>query len=209
MAMLTKINIAGEKIGEIEAPELLSSAEYKPELAHAVYVAIMAAKRGGNASTLTKGEVKATGAKPWRQKGTGRARAGYKASPVWRGGGVVFGPKPRSYRKKINKRDKRTAFYGLLAEIIRENKLSVIENWDLENPKTKTIAALKNKLESRKLLCVGDPKDINARLSARNVPQTSFIDAGSLNVIDLADCTEVVISEAGLKLLASRSETTN
>ena len=207
MAMLTKINIAGEKIGEVEAPEQLCAAPYKPELAHAVYVAIMAARRGGNASTLTKGEVKATGAKPWRQKGTGRARAGYKASPVWRGGGVVFGPKPRSYRKKVNKRDKRAAFYGLLAEIIRENKLSVIESWDLEAPKTKTIAALKNKLESRKLLCVGNPKDINARLSARNVPETLFVDAGSLNVIDLADCTEIIISEEGLSLLASRCET--
>ena len=207
--MLPKINITGEKIGEIEAPEQLCAAEYKPELAHAVYVAIMAAKRGGNASTLTKGEVKATGAKPWRQKGTGRARAGYKASPVWRGGGVVFGPKPRSYRKKVNKRDKRLAFYGLLAEIIRENKLSVIDNWDMEKPHTKTVAALKEKLGTRKLLCVGDAKDLNARLSAGNVPFVSFINAGSLNVIDLADCTEMVISESGLELLASRCEMKN
>lgn len=206
MAILTKINIAGENVGEVEVAESLCTAPYKPELAHAVYVAIMAAGRSGNACTKTKAEVKASGSKPWRQKGTGRARAGYKTSPVWRGGGVAFGPKPRSYDKKINKRDKKIAFYGILAEIIRENKISVIENWDLEAPKTKVIAALKNKLGSRKLLCIGDPKDMNARLSARNVPSTSFVEAGSLNVIDLADSTEVIISESGLKLLESRCE---
>ncbi|RLD10758.1 MAG: 50S ribosomal protein L4 [Chlamydiae bacterium] len=206
MAILTKINIAGENIGEVEVAESLCSATYKPELAHAVYVAIMASQRSGNACTKTKGEVKASGSKPWRQKGTGRARAGYKASPVWRGGGVVFGPKPRSYDKKVNKRDKKAAFYGILAEIIRENKISVIENWDLEVPKTKVIAALKDKLGSRKLLCIGEVKDISARLSARNVPATTFVEAGSLNVIDLADSTEVIISESGLKLLESRCE---
>lgn len=206
MAILTKINIAGENIGEVEVAESLCIAPYKPELAHAVYVAIMASRRSGNACTKTKGEVKATGAKPWRQKGTGRARAGYRSSPIWRGGGVVFGPKPRSYDKKVNKRDKKTAFYGILAEIIRENKISVIENWDLEAPRAKIIAALKEKTGSRKLLCVGDTKDINARLSARNIPATSFVEAGSLNVIDLADSTEVIISESGLKLLESRCE---
>ena len=209
MAKLTKINIAGENIGEFEVAESLCTAPYKPELAHAVYVAIMASIRSGNASTKTKGEVKATGSKPWRQKGTGRARAGYRASPIWRGGGVVFGPKPRSYDKKVNKRDKKAAFYGILAEIIREDKISVIENWKLEAPKAKVIAALKNKLGTRKLLCVGGTQDINAVLSARNIPGTSFVEAGSLNVIDLADCTGMVISESGLEFLASRCESKN
>ena len=206
MATLTKINLAGEETGEIEIADSLLSSPYNPELAHAAAVAQLAARRSGTASTLTKGEVKATGSKPWRQKGTGRARAGYRASPIWRGGGVVFGPKPRDYGKKVSRRDRKAAFFGVLAEKLRENKVRVLETWELETPKTKIIALLKKNLGSRKLLCVGDAKDLNARLASRNVADTSFVDGGSLNVLDLITHDDVILSETALRALENRCE---
>lgn len=206
MATLTKINISGEKVGEIEISDQLVTAPYLPQLAHSVAVAIKNAQRGGNASTKTKGEVKATGSKPWRQKGTGRARAGYRSSPIWRGGGVAFGPKPRSYNNKVNKNDKKVVFLGVLAEKIRDDKVSVIENWNIETHKTKIFASLKQKLDSRKLLCIGDAQDSNARLSAGNVADLVFVDAGSLNIINLMTCSDVIISEMALRTLETRYE---
>src|SRR5256885_5732153 len=112
---------------------------------HDAVVAMRAARRSGSANTKTKAEVNLSGAKPWRQKGTGRARAGYKSSPIWRGGGVVFGPKPRDYSKKISKSVRRLAFRKALSERISEGDVLTIEKFTLESPKTKAVVGFVDK----------------------------------------------------------------
>ena len=204
MAKIDKINLTGESVGQIEVDNKLAEFKCAENLVHACVVAYLASQRGGNASTLTKGEVKATGAKPWRQKGTGRARAGYRSSPIWRGGGVAFGPKPHSYDKKVNKKVKRKAFYGSLADRIREGKVRIIDNWDIDKPQTKIISGLKKNLSVRKLLCIGINNDLNAALSARNIPDVYFADVGSVNVYELVNNSDIIISEAAWNVLWER-----
>ncbi len=204
MATIDKINLAGESVGQVEVDDKLAEFKCAENLVHACVVAYLAAKRGGNASTLTKGEVTATGAKPWRQKGTGRARAGYRSSPIWRGGGVAFGPKPHSYDKKVNKKVKRKAFYGSFADRIREGKVRIIDNWDIDKPKTKVISDLKKNLSARKLFCIGINENLNAALSARNIPDVNFADVGSVNVYEFVNNSDIVISEAAWKILLGR-----
>ena len=204
MATVDKINLAGESLGTVTVPQALAEMPCNKDIVHSCVVALQANRRQGNASTLTKGEVDKTGRKPWAQKHTGRARAGYFASPVWRGGGVVFGPKPRSYRQKVNDRTRRAAFFGTLAERIREGAVRVIDTWDVAAPKTKPFAALRGALKLRKMLCVGMPDNRNALLSARNVAGLSFMEAASLNVLDLATHNGLVISAAAWQALEER-----
>jgi len=204
MATLTKINLSGESVGEVELSDALAAYPCNAELAHACVVAQLASRRSGTASTLTKGEVKGSGAKPWRQKGTGRARAGYRSSPIWRGGGVVFGPKPRSYGKRVSKRNRRTAFFGVLADKVRQGQVRVIDGWEMEAPRTKTIVALKNALDTGKLLCVCAADSRNACLSARNVPDVSFMEVGSVSIHDILYHTDLLISEPALRILEKR-----
>ena len=204
MATIDKINIAGETIGQVEVIDKLAEFECSENLVHACIVSYLAAQRGGNASTLTKGEVKGTGAKPWNQKGTGRARAGYKGSPVWRSGGVAFGPKPHGYDKKVNKKVKRKAFYGCLADRIREGKVRIIENWDMDKPKTKIVADLKKSISARKLFCIGINNNLNATVSARNIPNVNFVDIGSVNVYEFVNNSDIIISAAAWNILLER-----
>ena len=204
MASLDKINILGEKIGSCEIPEDLQSFPCSEHLVHASILAQLANRRQGTACTKTKGEVKCSGAKPWRQKGTGRARAGYASSPIWRGGGVVFGPKPRSYAQKTNRKSRRKAMFGVIASKIRDGRVRAIEDWAIDAPKTKIFVGLKETLEVRKLLCIGLVENKNAYLSARNITNVQFLDIDSINVYDLVNATDLVISEAALKVIEER-----
>ena len=207
MASVDKINLAGETIGKHEIPEDMSAFSCADGLIHSCIVAHLANRRQGTASTLTKAEVRKSGKKPWRQKGTGQARAGYISSPIWRGGGVAFGPKPRSYHQKVNRKSRRKALLGILAGKLRDKKVRVIDAWAMETPRTKTIAGLKTTLAARKLVCVGTLDDRNAYLSARNATNTLFLDVDSLNVYDLLNATQVVISEAALSVVEERFQT--
>lgn len=207
MASLEKINLAGEKIGTCDIADELHSYPCSDVLVHACVVAHLANRRQGTASTKTKAEVKHTGSKPWRQKGTGRARAGYTSSPIWRGGGVVFGPKPRSYHQKVNRKMRRKALFGVIAAKMRDGKVRVIDEWTMDVPRTKTIAALKNTLNIRKMLCIGTLENRNAYLSARNLNNVLFLDVDSINIYDLANATELVVSEAALNVIEERFRT--
>lgn len=204
MASLDKINFAGEKTGTVEVNEALITFPYNPGLVHDCVVAQLANKRQGNASTLTKAEVDLTKKKPFRQKGTGNARAGYFASPVRRGGGIAHGPHPRSYEQKINKKQRRIALYGTIAEMMRNGEVSVVADWNFEKPQTKVMAGLKKGLSSRKLMLVGQPCDQFACLSTRNIENALFVITDRVNVYDLVNSTQVVISEAALKVLEDR-----
>src|SRR5438309_11416269 len=137
---------------------------------HEVVVAIRAARRSGSANTKTKAEVDLSGAKPWRQKGTGRARAGYKSSPIWRGGGVVFGPKPRDYSKKISKSVRRLAFQKALSERIKAGDVLTVDKFVVPELKTKSfVTLLKKQTDARKVLLVSDAFDQNTLKSGRNI----------------------------------------
>jgi large subunit ribosomal protein L4 len=174
---------------------------------HDVVVAMRAARRSGSANTKTKAEVDLSGAKPWRQKGTGRARAGYKSSPIWRGGGVVFGPKPRDYSKKVSKTVRRLAFRKALSERINAGDVLTIDKVAMDEIKTKSFMSLVNKAtDARKVLVISDSFDDNTYKSARNVKKAQLATATDVNTEQLLAFDKILITPGALEKLAERTQ---
>lgn len=172
---------------------------------HEVIVAMRAARRSGSANTKTKAEVNLSGAKPWRQKGTGRARAGYKSSPVWRGGGVVFGPKPRDYSKKISKTVRRLAFQKALSERINAGDVLTIDAFRVSQLKTKAfVSLLQKQTDAKKVLIVSDSFDENTYRAARNVKPVLLATASDVNTEQLLAFDKILVTDAALEQLAGR-----
>src|SRR6266446_685614 len=172
---------------------------------HDVVVAMRAARRSGSANTKTKAEVDLSGAKPWRQKGTGRARAGYKSSPIWRGGGVVFGPKPRDYSKKISKSVRRLAFHKALSERIKAGDVLAIDKFVVPELKTKSfVALLKKQTDARKILLISDAFDQTTVKSGRNVKPVTLTTASDVNTEQLLAFEKILVTEKALEKLAER-----
>jgi large subunit ribosomal protein L4 len=173
---------------------------------HDVVVAMRAARRSGSANTKTKADVNLSGAKPWRQKGTGRARAGYKSSPVWRGGGVVFGPKPRDYSKKVSKTVRRLAFQKALTERINAGDVLTIDALSVKEPKTKAFVSLiKGHTDAKKVLLISDSFDENFSRSARNVKPVLLATAGDVNTEQLLAFDKIIVTDGALAQLAERT----
>lgn len=173
---------------------------------HETVVAMRAARRSGSANTKTKAEVALSGAKPWRQKGTGRARAGYKSSPIWRGGGVVFGPKPRDYSKKVSKTVRRLAFQKALSARISAGDVLTVDGFAVKELKTKAfVDLLKKQTDARKVLVVSDAFDENTYKSARNVKPVLLTTASDLNAEQLLAFDKILITSAALEKLAERT----
>jgi large subunit ribosomal protein L4 len=173
---------------------------------HDVVVAIRAARRSGTANTKTKAEVDLSGAKPWRQKGTGRARAGYKSSPIWRGGGVVFGPKPRDYSKKVSKSVRRLAFQKALSERISAGDVLTVDKFVVPEFKTKSfVDLLRKQTDAGKVLIVSDSFDEKTFKSARNVKSARLATAADVNTEQLLAFEKILVTQAGLDKLAERS----
>ena len=173
---------------------------------HDAVVAMRAARRSGSANTKSKADVNLSGAKPWRQKGTGRARAGYKSSPIWRGGGVVFGPKPRDYSKKVPKSVRRLAFQKALSERINSGDVLMIDAFALKDIKTKSFVQLvKKQTDARKVLIVSDAFDENTYKSARNVKPVKLATASDVNTEQLLAFEKILVTEKGLEKLAERT----
>jgi large subunit ribosomal protein L4 len=173
---------------------------------HDVVVAMRAARRSGSANTKTKAEVDLSGAKPWRQKGTGRARAGYKSSPIWRGGGVVFGPKPRDYSKKISKSLRRLAFRKALSERITAGDVLTIDKFVVRELKTKLFVDLvREQTDAEKVLIVSDSFDENTFKSARNVKPVKLATASDVNTEQLLAFQKILVTEKALEQLAERT----
>jgi large subunit ribosomal protein L4 len=172
---------------------------------HEVVVAMRAARRSGSANTKSKAEVDLSGAKPWRQKGTGRARAGYKSSPIWRGGGVVFGPKPRDYSKKISKSMRRLAFQKALSERIKDGDVLTIDKFAVSEIKTKAFVDLVRKqTDAQKVLLIGDSFDEKTYISARNVKPVKLATARDVNPEQLLAFEKILVTQKGLEQLAER-----
>jgi large subunit ribosomal protein L4 len=175
------------------------------QVVHDVCVAYRANRRSGTANTKTKAEVNLSGAKPWRQKGTGRARAGYKSSPVWVGGGVVFGPKPRDYSKKLTKQTKRIALRKALSERIKSGDVFVVENFAVSEPKTKLfVKAVQAITPEVKTLIVSATFDESTYRAARNVQPTMLMTASEVNAEHLLLYKKVVVTNDALAQIADR-----
>ncbi len=173
---------------------------------HDVVVAMRAARRSGTASTKTKATVNLSGAKPWRQKGTGRARAGYKSSPIWRGGGVVFGPKPRDYSKKVSKSTRRLAFKKALSERIKAGDVLMIDKFVVPEIKTKSfMSILKKATDAQKVLLISDSFDENTSRSARNVKSVRLATASDVNTEQLLAFHKILVTQKALEKLAERT----
>ncbi len=170
-----------------------------------VIVAINANNRQGTHSTKTRGEVRGGGKKPWRQKGTGRARAGSSRSPLWGGGGVVFGPKPRDYSKKINAKVRQLAFSRALFDRATAGEVAVIEAFDVNAKKTKQISTLVGRIAPKgRVLLVDAPFSMETARASRNIERVALQEAARLNTLDLAQYSKIIVSTKALEAIIAR-----
>ena len=195
-------DIKGKKVSDIELADSVFGIEPNENIVHAVLVNYLANQRQGTQSTKTRAEVRGGGRKPWRQKGTGRARQGSIRAPQWIKGGIALGPKPRSYRYTVNKKEKRLAIRSVLSSKVLENKLTVVDKLELAEIKTKSMVnALNNlKLEGKTLVILSE-KNLNVQASTRNIEGAKAILANTINVYDLLRYTNLVLTLDTVKKL--------
>jgi large subunit ribosomal protein L4 len=192
-------NLANQSVGETEVPDEVFNYPYKEHLIHEVVVAVRAAQRAGTHKTKPRSEVAGSGRKLWRQKGTGRARVGSRRTPLWRGGGTVHGPQPRSYEKKISAREKRNALKSALSRKVAEDQILVLDSLELESLKTQGLTnALSGLGVEGKALLVDRFDNRNLALAARNNPKLKTVDALGVNVYDVVDRPFLVLSQEAL-----------
>jgi len=195
----------GKDQGELEVKFKLVDDGKGTQAVHDTVVAYNAAQRMGTASTKTMGDVAGSGKKPWRQKGTGRARAGSFASPLWRGGGVVFGPKPRDFGKKVSRKTKHLALRKALSERLKAGDVIVVDELKLESPKTKDFVGVLSALElSGSALIVAQGTDKNLALASRNVPNVAVATSESLNTYDVLRPDKLVFTRGAFEQVESR-----
>ena len=206
MASLKIVDMTGADMGAVEASDDVFAAEANETLVHDVVVALQNAKRQGTHKTKTRHEIRGGGTKPFRQKGTGRARQGSSREPQMRGGGTVFGPQPRSYRQKVTARAKRHALRCALSARVRGERLSVLRGLSVSAPKTKPVAEMLEKIspEGRKTLLVTAAQDDNLLLSGRNIARLRLCTAADLNVLDVLGAMRIVLDEDAVKTLEER-----
>lgn len=199
MASLPVLTASGSKKGSVELSDALFAAPVRPALIHQAATAQLAGRRVGTADTQTRADVRGGGRKPWRQKGTGRARQGSRSAPHWRGGGVVFGPHPRDYGIKLNAKVRRSALRGVLSAKQAEGALRVVEGFGLDEIKTRAMAERLEawKAEGRVLLVLAARDEVVER-SAANLRQVRIILADSLNVVDLLEADTIVFTRDGV-----------
>jgi len=204
MAVCDVVNTSADKVGEIEVSDLLFGVEVNPGVLHEVVCMQRANRRSGNASTKTRGEVRGGGAKPWRQKGTGRARAGTKNSPIWRGGGVTFGPKPRDYSYKLPKKVRRLALRMALSARMDEGSLVIVDQFNMEAPKTSEFVGIMKNFDFSNCLVVTDAANANVQLSARNAVGYKVLPVAGLNVYDILKYPKLMLMQSSLEQLEAR-----
>lgn len=204
MSTVNIVNTKNESVGELELSDAVFNREVKDHILHEVVRMQRAARRSGNASTKTRVEVRGGGRKPWRQKGTGRARAGTRNSPLWRGGGVTFGPKPRDYSFKVNRKVKKQAVSMALSARFQEGNLIVLDDFILERIKTKDFIGVMDVLDvDNGLIVVDDAKD-NLMKSSRNVYGYKVMSSEGLNVYDILLHKKVILVQPVIESLEKR-----
>ena len=185
--------------GALEVSEATFGLEFNEALVHQVVVAYAAGARAGTRAQKTRSEVSGGGAKPWRQKGTGRARAGTTRGPIWRTGGVTFAAKPQDHSQKVNRKMYRGAIKSILSELVRQERLVVVENFTVETPKTKELVAKLNGLELKDVLIVTPEVDENLFLSARNLYKVDVRDVDGIDPVSLVGFEKVLMTATAVK----------
>ncbi len=183
----------------LEVSETTFGREFNEALIHQVVVAYAAGARQGSRKQKTRAEIVGTGKKPWRQKGTGRARSGSQASPIWRSGGVTFAARPQDHSQKVNKKMYRGAVQSILSELVRQDRLVVVESFGVETPKTKELVAKLKELELNDVLIVTEEVDENLFLAARNLYKVDVRDAAGIDPVSLIGFDKVLVTAAAVK----------
>ena len=202
MPKIDVYNIEGKKVNNVELKEDIFGIIPNEELVHSVIVNYLANQRQGTQSTKTRAEVRGGGKKPWRQKGTGRARQGSIRAPHWVGGGIALGPKPRSYSYKLNKKERRLAIKSCLSSKVIENELTVIDKFEFNEIKTKEVAKMLNslKLEGKTLILLPEKNEIIQK-SARNIKGVKTLSVNTINAYDLVNYKNLVVTLDTVKRL--------
>ena len=202
MPNMKVVDMAGKEVGTIELSDVVFGADVNSSVLHTAVKAYLANQRQGTQSTLTRTEVSGGGQKPWRQKGTGRARQGSTRSPQWTHGGVALGPKPRSYRTGMNRKTKRIALYSALSAKVAEGNLIVVDDIKCESYKTKVMATMLNKLGAdTKTIVVLPEVDQFVIKSCANIPGVVTAQYNNLNVYDILNANKFVVTAAAVKML--------
>lgn len=200
MPKVAVYNVSGAQVGEIDLADSVFGIEPNKHVLHAAVIMQQASLRAGTHKVKGRSEVRGGGRKPWKQKGTGRARQGSIRAPQWRGGGIVFGPTPRSYAYKLPKKVRRLAIKSALSSKVIGNEIIVLDQLQLSQPKTKEFnAILKNLNVERKALVVAANYDDNVALSARNIPGVKFVSASGINVLDVLGYDKLIITKEAVE----------
>lgn len=204
MSIVNIVNTKNESVGEIELNDAVFNREVKEHILHEVVRLQRASRRAGTACTKTRVEVSGGGKKPWRQKGTGRARSGSRTSPVWRGGGVVFGPKPRDYGFKVNKKVRKQALAMAMSARFQEGNLIIVDDFTMEQIKTKDFVGVMNVLNVDNGLIVTDGGAENLTRSSRNVNGYKVMSSEGLNVYDVLLHKKLILVKPAIESLEKR-----
>jgi large subunit ribosomal protein L4 len=197
--MAINMNLAGAAGGKVELNEAVFGQEYNEALIHQVLTAYFAGARAGTKAQKTRAEVRGGGRKPWKQKGTGRARAGTRSSPLWRSGGVTFAAKPRDHSQKVNRKMYRSAIRSILSELVRTDRLIGVESLGLTSPKTKELIVKLKDLDCGHVLIVINDHDANVLLAARNLPHVDVCSAADIDPVGLIAYDKIVMTVDAIK----------
>lgn len=202
MAKVKLLNLNGEKVKDITLNDKIWNIEINDAVLYDAITFARAGQRQGTAATKTRGQVSGGGRKPWKQKGTGRARQGSIRSPQWRGGGIVFGPTPRDYSKKMNKKERKLAMLSILSSKLKNDELIVVENFDLKSNKTKEFnKVLENLKVDKTALIVTNDENNNLLLATRNNQKLTVVPVDKINVLEIAANENLIIDESGVKTI--------
>lgn len=201
MAKVSVLNMEGSEVGTIELSDAVFGVEVNEHLVHMAVVNQLANNRQGTQSAKTRSEVSGGGRKPWRQKGTGHARQGSTRAPQWTGGGIVFAPKPRDYSFKMNKKEKRIALLSALSSKVAESKIVVLDEFKLDEIKTKKFVEVMNNLKVENALVVLEGENKNVVLSGRNIPSVKVTATNEINTYDVLKYTTLVVTKAAVEKL--------
>ncbi len=204
MAITDVYNMDGEKVSEIDLQDDVFDVAVKPHVLHEVVRMQLNNRRAGTAATKGRSDVRGGGQKPFRQKGTGRARAGSRTSPLWRGGGTIFGPSPRSYSYKVPKKVRRLALKMALSSKLQDKALTVLDRFELEEIKTKRFAKVLTALKTEEVLIVIDGANRNVELSCRNLPRAKVLRSEGLNVLDILRFRKLILVQPSVSQIQER-----
>ena len=199
MPKVDLLNIEGKKVDSIELSDDIFAVEVNEDVMHEVVVNYLANQRQGTQSTKTRSEVRGGGKKPWKQKGTGRARQGSIRAPQWIKGGIALGPKPRSYKYTLNRKVKRLALKSALTTKVLENKIIVLDSLEMEEIKTKTMVNILANLNVEKALVVLPESNVNVQASARNIPNVKTALVNTINTYDILKYDTFVVTKAAVE----------